>query len=66
MEIRLTSQQKELLKEAQKKGFLTLDDFRIVYAHPPTRKDALERFVKLGYLKESNTPNKFDYIGSKK
>ena len=66
MEIKLTSRQEELLKEAKKKGFLTLEDFKLLYSHPPTRRDVLERFIQVGFLKESNTPGKFDYIGGKK
>jgi len=66
MEIRFSPQQKLLLAQAREKGFLTLNDFVMVYSHAPTRKSAIERFVQLGYLKESSTAGKFEYTGGKK
>ena len=66
MEIRLSPQQKILLKEAKEKGFLTLNDFKLIYSHEPTRKSTMDRFIQLGYLKETNTAGKFEYIGGKK
>jgi len=57
--------QKQLLKLAKEKGFLELKDFIRAYASPVTQKAAMERFTMLGYIQESGTPNKFNYIGEK-
>lgn len=61
----LPSAQKRLLEKARKQRFLEMNDFIKEYASPVSRRAAIERFVALGYLKESKTPNKYDYIGGK-
>ena len=64
MEIKFNAIQKELIKIAKEKGFLTLEDFKKYYTSPITIKANIERFIALGYLKESL--DKFEYIGGEK
>lgn len=61
--ITLPKAQKELLEKAKEKGFLELTDFVMAYASPVTRKAAIERFVALGLIIPTNTPNKYKYTG---
>ena len=61
MEIKFNAIQKELIKIAKEKGFLTLDDFKKYYTSPITIKANIGRFLALGYFKSDN--GKFEYVG---
>lgn len=63
--VTLNKIQKELLETAKEKGFLTLQDFIKAYTSPLSRKQNIERFRALGYLKDTETIGKFTYIGDK-
>jgi len=54
-----TKQQKQILAIGRRKGFVTLQDFIIVYSSPISRKSNLERFMAMGILVESKVPGKF-------
>lgn len=60
MKIRLTPTQKELLKLAKEKGYLTLEDFNMFFTSPISRKSNLQRLIALGYLK-ADSVGKFKY-----
>lgn len=66
MEIKLNDTQKELLKIAKERGYLTLDDFDTAYSSPISARRNLRRFILAKLLKESSTTGRFDYIGGKK
>ena len=65
MKIKLNETQEELLKKAKEKGFLTEDDFSTVYCSPITIRSNIKRFLLLGFLKETDEKNKFEYIKQK-
>ena len=62
MKVRFNEQQIALLEKAQSQGFLTMQDLIAVYSSPLTRKNNIERFIALGYLKLGENINKFEYI----
>ena len=62
MEVKFNDIQEELLKKAKKQGFLTNDDFAMFYSSPITIKSNIKRFIILGFLKETEEKNKFEYI----
>ncbi len=65
MKTRLSPTQKDLLTLAKEEGHLTLQDFAIAYSSLAARKENLDRFMLLGFLKETETIGKFEYIGGK-
>jgi hypothetical protein len=48
--MKFTTKQKEILKVAKEKGFITLETFLGIFSSPISRKANLERFVALGIL----------------
>jgi len=61
----LTIKQKELFEIGKSKGYLTLDDFALLYANPVSRKEAIKRFLILGIMKQTENPTKFDFKAKK-
>ena len=51
--------QKEVLKIAKEKGFITYVDLNCVFSSPIARKSNLERFIALGILKLNPIGNSF-------
>ena len=62
METRLNETQKELKKIGKEKGFLTKDNFETFYTSPITVKANIKRFFLLGFLKETETRDKYDFV----
>jgi len=62
MKAKLNEAQQELLDKAKEQGFLTDDDFSMVYSSPITIRQNIRRFMLLGLLKETDDKNKFDFI----
>jgi seryl-tRNA(Sec) selenium transferase len=50
-----TSKQREILKIAKDKGFVTLEDFNAAFSSPISRKSNIQRFLALGVLAVTNT-----------
>jgi hypothetical protein len=65
MQVKINDTQQELLKKAEEKGFLTEDDFATAYSSPITIRSNIKRFILLGFLKETDDKNKFEYIKQK-
>ena len=64
MTIKLNETQKELLRTAKEKGFLTVDDFKLHYTSLITIKANVERFKLMKMIKEDfGVFGKFTYIG---
>jgi hypothetical protein len=55
----LTIKQKKLIEIAKQKGYLTYYDFQMFYASEMARKEAINRFLISGILKDNG--NKFEY-----
>ena len=53
-----TSKQREILKIAKDKGFVTFEDFNSVFSSPIARKANMQRFAALGVLVQG-TGDKF-------
>ena len=58
----LSNQQKILLNIAKEQGFITLGQAGQIYSDPNFLRNAIRRLINGGYLKESEKPNRFDYI----
>lgn len=63
MKYKLTANQKELLKLAKEKKYLTFDDFVAMFSSPLSRKANMERLVALGFLKSSKIIGRFEFTG---
>lgn len=63
MKYRLTQNQKELIKLAKEKGYITFDDLNAMYSSPVSRKANLERLTALGFIKITRLIGKFEYTG---
>jgi len=59
MEARLTPREENLIKLAQQKGFITLEDACILYKKREYAKATLKRLVILKKLKESEILGQF-------
>lgn len=55
----LTTKQKKLIELAKQKGYLTYYDFQMSYASESSRREAINRLLLSGILKDSGS--KFEY-----
>ncbi len=63
---KLTPTQKEMLSFIAEKGFIMPDNIRLFYSTQEAGRNALNRLICFGFLKEDTTIfGKFDWTGKK-